>query len=124
MKVLSLRMLLAIMLFGFAFVVTAPVEAHHSVASEFDVNRLIPMQGTLTRIELVKPHPWMYVDVKGADGTVKNWQMEFTLRWRPTMIKGGNYKMIVAPAKSGKQRAFIVELTFPDGQKFSRASNE
>jgi len=116
------RIVLALVLFGFPFVMTAPVEAHHSVAAEFDVNKLIPMTGVLTRVELVKPHPWMYVDVKGADGTVKNWQMEFTLRWRPNMAVGQTYKMIVALAKNGKPRAFIVELTFPNGQKFSRAS--
>jgi hypothetical protein len=102
--------------------VAAPTEAHHSVASEFDVKKLVPMSGVLTKVEMIMPHPWMYLDIKGPDGKVNNWEMEFTLRWRPKMKVGDTYKVIVAPAKTKRYRAFVVELTFPDGKKFSRAS--
>jgi hypothetical protein len=101
----------------------APAQAHHSVASEYNVKQLTPMTGVLEKLELVKPHPWMFVDVKAADGSVQTWQLEFSLRWRPSsMVIGQSYKMIVMPARYTKQKAFIVELTFPDGTKFSRAS--
>jgi hypothetical protein len=43
----------------------AAVRAHHSFAAEFDVNQPITLEGTLTKMDWVNPHGWIYVDVKG-----------------------------------------------------------
>ncbi len=50
--------------------------AHHSFAAEFDVNQPITLEGTLTKMDWVNPHGWIYVDVKGPDGKVTNWAIE------------------------------------------------
>jgi hypothetical protein len=52
------------------------VAAHHSFAAEFDANSPITLKGTLTKMEWVNPHGWIYVDVKGPDGKVTNWAVE------------------------------------------------
>ena len=46
------------------------VWAHHAFASEFDVNKPVHITGTVTKLELVNPHAWIYVDVKDASGKV------------------------------------------------------
>jgi hypothetical protein len=52
------------------------VSAHHGFAAEFDATSPITLKGVITKIERLNPHGWIYVDVKGQDGQVKNWAVE------------------------------------------------
>lgn len=53
-----------------------PVWAHHSFASEFDINKSVTLVGTLTKLDWVNPHGFIFIDVKGSDGKVVNWAVE------------------------------------------------
>ena len=54
----------------------AAVSAHHAFSAEFDAKMPVTLQGTVTRIEMVNPHGWIYIDVKGPDGKIVNWAIE------------------------------------------------
>ena len=72
-----MRAKLSVMAVGVGLLLAAvPVAAHHSFAAEFDANSPITLKGTLTKMEWVNPHGWIYVDVKGPDGKVTNWAVE------------------------------------------------
>ena len=53
-----------------------PALAHHSFAAEYDGSREISVTGTVTKVEWMNPHARFYLDVKGADGSVTNWNFE------------------------------------------------
>ena len=56
---------------------SVPAMAHHAFSAEYAADKPITLKGTLTKVEWMNPHGWIYLDVKGADGKVVSWAVEF-----------------------------------------------
>jgi hypothetical protein len=53
-----------------------PALAHHSVTAEFDSSKSFSVKATITKIEWVNPHTYIYADVKEENGTVTPYSFE------------------------------------------------
>jgi len=109
----------------------ASVNAHHAFAAEFDAAKPVKLTGTLTKVEWTNPHGWVYLDVKGEDGKVVNWAVEFggpsaLLRRgvRLADFKIGSEVVIKGfLAKSGRPVANGTSVKLPDGRDFFTGSS-
>ena len=105
----------------------APAWAHHGVAN-FDLNKEITISGTVTRIDLVNPHSWLFLDVAGEDGRVVPWRCELrgatVLRrsgWSPEMFKAGTTITITgAPDRFEPNTCYLGSALFADGTRVDR----
>lgn len=72
-----MRMKLAAPVVGMCVLLgAAQAWAHHAFAAEFDVNRPLTLKGSLVKWDMVNPHSWFHVNVKGPDGKVVEWLVE------------------------------------------------
>jgi hypothetical protein len=116
---------LAIILAGIAILAAVPAWAHHSFAAEFDSEKHVKLQGTVTKMEWINPHAWIHIDVKGADGKATSWMVECGSP--NTLLRRGFTRASVAvgqeiivdgyQAKDGTNRANGRDVTLPDGKK-------
>jgi hypothetical protein len=70
------KALLTVSIAGLVLLVSAPVFAHHSFAAEFDSNKPMTIQGTVTKVDWLNPHIWIYVEAKDENGSTAKWQCE------------------------------------------------
>ena len=110
----------------------APAFAHHAFAAEFDAKKPVKLRGTVTKMERINPHTWIYLDVKKPDGTVEEWMIEAgtpnTLLRRgftKDSLKVGTEVLVDGyQSKDGSLRANGRDLTLPDGKTLFLGSND
>ena len=121
-----MRTKLAVLVAGAGLLLAAvPAWAHHAFAAEFDSNRPLKLQGTVTKWELVNPHSWIHLAVKGADGKTVEWMVEggspnalFRLGFTKDSLPVGTEIVVEGfAAKDGANRAVGANLTFSNGKR-------
>ena len=120
-----MRTKLAMAMVGGLLLAVVPVWAHHAFAAEFDANKTVKLEGTVTKMEWINPHAWIHMDVKGADGNVVNWMVEcgtpntlFRKGLTKNSLPAGTEIVVDGyQAKDGSTRANGRDVTFKDGRK-------
>jgi hypothetical protein len=103
----------------------APLSAHHSFAAEFDIKRPVKLRGTVTKMDWINPHSWIYIDVKGPDGKIVTWMVEggspnalLRLGFAKSALPPGSEVVVEGfQAKDGSNRAVGQIVEFADGRK-------
>lgn len=111
--------MLAIFLFGVPF-----LWAHHGLAA-FDTTHTVKMEGTVTNIEWINPHAFIYADLKDQNGKVANWKLELGSLgmltkyggWSEQTVKRGDHVTVQGfPAKDGSPYLSLGRIWLPNGQ--------
>jgi hypothetical protein len=118
------------LLFSAILVLTAMAvpTAHHSVDGQFDTSKSVTLKGTISKVDWINPHPYVYLDVKGMNGKVTSWALSAApipmlrkagLTKEALLGKPGELVTIVAmPARNGKNLGWITKITYSDGHYY------
>ena len=115
---------------GFGLILSAvSAVAHHSFAAQYDRNKPVTLAGSVTKIEWINPHIFVYVDVKDNAGKTTTWALQSL---PPLFFRGSGLTKDVLlsnkqevtftanPAKDGTMAyGFVTKLSYPDGHVFS-----
>jgi len=105
--------------------------AHHSVAGQFDNAKRTKITGTISKIDWINPHTYVYLDVKNDKGDVTTWRLE-SLPTAMLRKAGLTSELLIAGgatvtadalmARDGSAHlAWLLKLTYEDGHFFQLA---
>ncbi|HXH25478.1 MAG TPA: DUF6152 family protein, partial [Vicinamibacterales bacterium] len=106
----------------------SPAAAHHGFGT-FDVSKTVSFPGaTITRVDFINPHSWLYFELKDADGKVRKMRCEMrsahVLRrsgWEVGMFKAGQRADITAsPDRADPASCYLQTIVFADGTRMDR----
>ena len=110
-----------------AVVSCAPAWGHHGFG-RFDPTQDVELEGTLTGVDFVNPHAYLYFDQTAADGKVTKMRCEMraatVLRrsgWSAEMfVPGKHVKVSGNPHRDDPASCYVEELTIGDAPKLVR----
>ena len=107
------------------FVLSCGAFGHHSFDAEFDSEKAVSLDGTITKVEWINPHSYIYVDVVGKDGKVTNYAVEggpvgMLRRWgiaKDLLNPGDKIHVNGYASKDGSTRLAGRDFVLPDGTR-------
>jgi hypothetical protein len=106
--------------------------AHHSISSIYDGSRKVTLDGSVTQFQLINPHPFLFIEVKDANGTTQQWQLEMDNRSElaaigvtATTFKPGDRVVVSGSlARAQPQSLYLLRLDRPaDGFWYEQVGN-
>ena len=94
--------------------------AHHAFAAEFDVNKPIKFEGKLVKWDMVNPHSWFHVDIKGTTWMIEGGSPNQLIRQgvtKNTVPIGTTLIIEGYLAKDGTNKAVGRNFILPDGSR-------
>ena len=109
---------------GLVLAAGVPLVAHHSAATEFDMNDPVSVEGVVVKVEWRNPHIWFYVDVTDENGQVTTWGFTGSPPGmlarrgvsRDVLKEGAEVKVAGFRALDGSPNAVGRNVTFADGR--------
>ena len=110
---------------------SAPAAAHHSFSAIFDSAKPVTVTGTVSRVEWMNPHTWIYLDVKKDNGSVEPWAFEMgspnrlmRYGWNQDSLKSGTTVTIAGSrARDGSLKAAVDTVSLRDGKRLFGAQD-
>jgi hypothetical protein len=107
--------------------IAAPAVAHHGI-SNWDLNKDVTLTGKLTRIDLINPHAWIHLEVRGQNGKAVSWGCEMrsvnSLRrsgWtREMFVIGSRITINGSPERTKPYQCYLSTIQFADGSQMNR----
>ena len=104
------------------------LQAHHSLAGVYDLDKEITFTATLTKMEFVNPHSMIHVTATNPDGSTTDWVLmtvantalvkQGITRSGPNGLKAGDVLSITAfPARNGNPFGFLKSIVAPGNRE-------
>jgi hypothetical protein len=108
-----------------ALLCAMPAMAHHSFAAVFDSKQPVELTGTVTRVEWMNPHVWLYLDVANDDGTVESWAFEMgspnrlaRYGWHQNSLPAGQVVTVAGSrSRDGSRKGAVDTVTLSTGER-------
>ena len=101
--------------------------AHHS-ATNYDTNKQITLEGTVTNFKFSNPHPYVHFQTKDEAGNVVEWIGEsgsppnrwYNSGWRANALKPGDAITVTGnPSKDGRKMLRLRKLVNSSGKEWT-----
>jgi hypothetical protein len=105
-----------------SLVLGTELQAHHAVASVYDLNKEIILEGQLTKLNFRNPHSNLLLAVPNSDGSTTEWvlttaSLQVLTRAgvnNESIKPGASLKITALPARNGNPAGFIRRLELGD----------
>lgn len=94
------------------------LQAHHSLAGVYDLEKEVTLTGALTKLNFTNPHSSIHLAVKNADGSTTEWVLVTASNrvltrqgvTKSSIKPGDILKIVTLPARNGNPIGFIKSL--------------
>ena len=98
-----------------------PVAGHHSFTAQYDMEKIVEIQGTVTEVWYQNPHARVYVEVVNESGSKDLWETETYPRnildrrgWKYDDLKAGDDVVVTGRrARDGSNRLQMLTIVRP-----------
>lgn len=108
-----------------ALLAVGPLQAHHSLAGTYDLNKVERASGVIQKIAFTNPHGALTIEIKDKDGVAKAWVLTTgsinvltnagVSATGPNRLKAGDVITVsFNPTKNGSNLGFLRSMTLPD----------